>query len=956
LYRGYVEKLNAINAAYPVTDWTGQAGVTGSPQNRSDLNLLGTQVAQLALTQPIGPVADALAVVYKEFDERGGKNFRPSIYFGDEDFWTADKSISISVPWFLATPHLWRLSGRTQATNFTFDQVLRCLRHELGHAVFFAYELGQHPLWVATFGDASVHYGDAYHPDPKSQGYVEYLTNAPAHYAQKHPEEAWAEAFGRWLDMGENQDWRAEFAAWPGALAKLEAVEAICGEVLGQTPPNVYLGRPDPYTTLRGTVAERLGVPRTVQPFSAQGWSEHSELLRREPYFYNAVVLHELYFEQFNLPTPMQPSMTQAVIQGWGSVNSFMLDLRAAAGSSHGWVLVVWDSTERRAWIALVEQHHIGVPAGCSILVAIDCWEHSYTADYGLRKDIYLAAVLQGMDWGVVEVRLIVTAGIQVNVVAPVPVVEIPEPDQDFDLALDSDDSGARMAGKEGLVPVEVEIKYKSGKTGTGIRYKKPEVAAKMIAEGKAKAVSTETTGAAIYKQAPGVYKAYAKKLIESGKPVPQHIVEAAGAKHLSELVFKKINPEALKAALAKSGTGGLTQAVTKSVITTSDGVIADPAKAAQELAGKVPKPSDIMAGAYASTNPHGLPVEQLSDAADFYGYLATNISKHVTDPEKAKEYIEYWQKDFLKYAGTASVASAAKSVHSYLSKKIPGLEPPPVFESAAAPKEIKTGKEWAPITTAGAPPKDLAEAAAVFAEIPASSRISVNSTQAFGASYNAAKAIHNAYDSWAVAANNKYALQMRDVACRYLAEISGVPASDVQAMDNAGLKMKYGAGDNAHNNSRSDQAEGVKTVKEGFRAMMRETQAALANDPEYITLYRGMSLSEETVEKARDTGLMPMNVLNSFSFSSAVAAGFGETVFEVKVHKSQISATDAVHKLHGKEREAIVMSVSGGMPFKSFSHPEGKSVGTEAEDPWKKIEYEKIAGHPLGPEDVESS
>ena len=42
----------------------------------------------------------------------------------------------------------------------------------------------------------------------------------PGWYAQKHPDEDWAETFAVW--MTPDHDWRADYAQWPTALAKLE--------------------------------------------------------------------------------------------------------------------------------------------------------------------------------------------------------------------------------------------------------------------------------------------------------------------------------------------------------------------------------------------------------------------------------------------------------------------------------------------------------------------------------------------------------------------------------------------------------------------------------------------------------------------------------------------------------------------------------------------------------------
>jgi hypothetical protein len=76
-------------------------------------------------------------------------------------------------------------------------------------------------------------YREEYRPQRFSRRYVIHL---PGFYAQKHPDEDWAETFAVWLTPG--RDWRLEYHGWPEALAKLEYTERLLGE-LRDTPPLV---------------------------------------------------------------------------------------------------------------------------------------------------------------------------------------------------------------------------------------------------------------------------------------------------------------------------------------------------------------------------------------------------------------------------------------------------------------------------------------------------------------------------------------------------------------------------------------------------------------------------------------------------------------------------------------------------------------------------------------------
>jgi hypothetical protein len=60
------------------------------------------------------------------------------------------------------------------------------------------------------------------------------VRHLPGWYAQKHPDEDWAETFAVWITPG--SDWRVAYAAWPEALAKLETCERLVRAVADREP------------------------------------------------------------------------------------------------------------------------------------------------------------------------------------------------------------------------------------------------------------------------------------------------------------------------------------------------------------------------------------------------------------------------------------------------------------------------------------------------------------------------------------------------------------------------------------------------------------------------------------------------------------------------------------------------------------------------------------------------
>jgi hypothetical protein len=108
--------------------------------------------------------------------------------------------------------------------------VMMYLRHEAGHAFNYAYRLYLKSEWRQVFGQFLRPYKEEYNPIPFSARFVHHI---PGWYAQKHPDEDFAETFAVWLTPG--SEWRKKYADTP-ALSKLLYVDRIVGQY-GRKPP-----------------------------------------------------------------------------------------------------------------------------------------------------------------------------------------------------------------------------------------------------------------------------------------------------------------------------------------------------------------------------------------------------------------------------------------------------------------------------------------------------------------------------------------------------------------------------------------------------------------------------------------------------------------------------------------------------------------------------------------------
>jgi hypothetical protein len=162
-----------------------------------------------------------LEPLLKEFEQelrgRGFTRLRPRFYLSTE-WGVSTGTVAIGIPFYLARPDLIALHQERvgHVEGAPGPDILRYLRHEMGHVVNYAYFLYEQEEWVRLFGSFTQPYVDDYRPVPFSRRYVRHL---PGWYAQKHPDEDWAETFAVWMTPGGR--WPTEYADRPQALAKL---------------------------------------------------------------------------------------------------------------------------------------------------------------------------------------------------------------------------------------------------------------------------------------------------------------------------------------------------------------------------------------------------------------------------------------------------------------------------------------------------------------------------------------------------------------------------------------------------------------------------------------------------------------------------------------------------------------------------------------------------------------
>ena len=148
-------------------------------------NLFAAPIRDLKLAIDETPLAPIIAEFLDELKAKGVTRLVPRFHLSTE--WGVPFStIVIGIPFYLARPELTELHGEEigHIEGLSRNDILRYLRHEMGHVVNYAYKLYDEEAWVKLFGSITQPYLEDYRPQPFSRRYVRHL---PGWYAQKHP-------------------------------------------------------------------------------------------------------------------------------------------------------------------------------------------------------------------------------------------------------------------------------------------------------------------------------------------------------------------------------------------------------------------------------------------------------------------------------------------------------------------------------------------------------------------------------------------------------------------------------------------------------------------------------------------------------------------------------------------------------------------------------------------------
>jgi hypothetical protein len=343
-----------------------------SPETEK-LELLLTPLSRLGLTVQDGAAGEALAITREDLRRVGLRHLNPAFYLST-GYGTVEGTTNIAIGFYDAHPLIRELHKEYRKWLYSPEEIVATLRHEVGHAFCYAYKLYRRKDFRETF-NVRGHFFRTY---PVTNRYVEranpwsrdFVNPMGDHYAQKHPDDDFAETFCVWLTPRRN--WRREYRLYPGALVKLAFVERVVRE-LRRTEPEIEQDD----TLLDEPITEK-------QTILADFLHARTSHYRRLATGYVDTDLRKLFHKKSSRPSP---------IRHWIPAEDFLHELQPLITSrsalcAKGEPLVVKDFMEKciaRAHslsLGLYREERERKTLDLSILVSIRCTLYASTNSF----------------------------------------------------------------------------------------------------------------------------------------------------------------------------------------------------------------------------------------------------------------------------------------------------------------------------------------------------------------------------------------------------------------------------------------------------------------------------------------------------------------------------------------------------------------------------------------------
>ncbi len=165
----------------------------------------------------------------------------------------------------------------------------------------------------------------------------------------------------------------------------------------------LYVG----YVNKMNEIAEKLeAISKNPEELAAanQSYSELRALRDGETFTTNGAYLHEHYFNVLGGDPSTSSgqaagSLVDAIVEKWGSIETFVAFFSATGMAVRAWVVLCWDTHLGRLKIYGTDAHNQGGVWGAIPIIVLDVYEHAYFIDYGADRKAYIADYWKNLNW-----------------------------------------------------------------------------------------------------------------------------------------------------------------------------------------------------------------------------------------------------------------------------------------------------------------------------------------------------------------------------------------------------------------------------------------------------------------------------------------------------------------------------------------------------------------------------
>lgn len=132
-----------------------------------------------------------------------------------------------------------------------------------------------------------------------------------------------------------------------------------------------------------------------------------SEMQRRFSFEFDGMRNHEVYFESLEggAKEISEGDLKNKITEDFGSFENWINRFKTIAKTRGiGWAILYFDPMTNQLLNSWIDEQHLGHLNGCTPILALDMWEHSFVADYlPSGKATYIEDFFANLNWEIVE-------------------------------------------------------------------------------------------------------------------------------------------------------------------------------------------------------------------------------------------------------------------------------------------------------------------------------------------------------------------------------------------------------------------------------------------------------------------------------------------------------------------------------------------------------------------------